>query len=276
VPELPEVETIARGLQTVLAGSRFQRVRVHREEVVRPAQPAAFRKALTGRRVESVGRRAKWIVAQLDNSRRWVTQLRMTGRFTWGPTSPLRLAPHLSVSFLINGANDTGVLRFFDVRRFARMWVLDPEDWSRVDSQLGIEPLSARFSADTLASLLARSRAPIRNVLLDQRRVAGVGNIYANEACYLAELDPRRPAGDLKPGEVSALHTAIRKVLRAAVTRRGTSMSDYRDILGGRGEFQNKLEVYGRDGKSCGRCRGTIERTVMAGRSAFFCPACQS
>ena len=276
MPELPEVETIARGLQATIAGGQLRRIRVHREELVRPARPAAFSKALAGRHIVKVNRRAKWIVAQLDDGCSWVTQLRMTGRFTWGPTSSLRSARHLSASFLVNGSSCAGVLRFFDVRRFARMWVLDPEDWSLLDGRLGIEPLSARFTPGALASLLAHSQAPIRNVLLDQRRVAGVGNIYANEACYLAELDPRRPAGGLTPTEVNELHSAIRKILRAAIRRRGTSLSDYRDVLGGSGEFQNKLQVYGRDSEKCRRCGGTIERTVMAGRSAFFCSGCQS
>ncbi|UCF19243.1 MAG: bifunctional DNA-formamidopyrimidine glycosylase/DNA-(apurinic or apyrimidinic site) lyase [Gemmatimonadota bacterium] len=274
MPELPEVETIARGLDAAVGGSRFRRIKVHREEAVRPAEPADFRAALRGRCVERVSRRAKWLVAQLDDGGRWLTQLRMTGRFTWGPVSPLRSAPHLSVSFLMD--SPTGVLRFYDVRRFGRMWVVDPEAWSGLDERLGIEPLSEGFTPDTLAAQLARSKAPIRNLLLDQRRLAGVGNIYANEACYRARLDPRRPAGSLKPQEVRALHAAIRKVLSAAITRRGTTFSDYRDILGGQGGFQNKLEVYGRDGQSCRRCRGTVERTVMAGRSAFFCADCQS
>ncbi len=274
MPELPEVETIARGLDAAVRGGRVQRIRVHRDEVVLPFKPAYFRAALTGRSIERVGRRAKWLVAQLDDGSRWLTQLRMTGRFTWGPSSQLRSAPHLSVSFLIE--SPAGVLRFFDVRRFGRMWVVDPEGWSRVDDKLGIEPLSEGFTPDALAARLARSRAPIRNVLLDQRRLAGVGNIYANEACYRARLDPRRPAGSLTFKEVRSLHAAIRKVLSAAIERRGTTFSDYRDILGGPGGFQNKLDVYGRDEQPCRRCQGTVERAVMAGRSAFFCADCQS
>ncbi len=171
--------------------------------------------------------------------------------------------------------SDAGVLRFFDVRRFARMWVLSPQAWSELDARLGIEPLSRRFTPRALARLLAASRAPIRNVLLDQRRVAGVGNIYANEACHIARIDPRRPAASLGQAEVAALHSAIRRILREAVNRRGTSFSDYRDVLGGQGDFQNVLEVYGRDGETCRRCGGEIVRVVLAGRSAFHCSGCQ-
>jgi formamidopyrimidine-DNA glycosylase len=274
LPELPEAETIARGLNAALAGQRVKRLRVHRSEVVEPMTPAAFRKSLSGRQVLQVGRRAKWIAATLDDGKRWVTQLRMNCRFTWSHPSPLRVEPHLSVSILFENSN-AGVLRFFDVRRFARMWVVSPEAWSELDGQLGIEPLSRRFTPKSLERLLSASKAPIRNLLLDQRRVAGVGNIYANEACYMAGIDPRRPAASLNPSEAGSLYSAIRRVLREAVNRRGTSFSDYRDVLGGRGEFQNVLAVYGRAGEVCRRCGGEIVRVVLTGRSAFYCSGCQ-
>lgn len=272
MPELPEAETIARGLHAAIAGRRIARLCIHRDEVVEPMTPASFRRALTGRRIEAVGRRAKWIDATLDDGRRWVTQLRMTGRFTWSQPAPLRTQLHLSVSFLIE---DAGVLRFFDTRRFGRMWVLSPGQYAELDARLGIEPLSADFTTKRFAEMLAGSRAPIRNWLLDQSRVAGVGNIYAVEACHMARVDPCRPAGALGRDEVRRLRNAIRKVLGDAVERRGTTFSDYRDVLGGSGEFQNVLKVYGLEGESCPRCGGIIQRRVLAGRSAFYCPGCQ-
>lgn len=275
MPELPEAETIARGLHATLAGGRVERVRVHRAEVVEPMTAAAFRRALTDRRITSVGRRAKWIVASLDDGNRWVTQLRMTGRFDWSTASRLQARPHLSVSVLVQGADTGGALRFYDVRRFARMWVLDPAAWSELDARLGIEPLSDEFTPASLASLLAPSRAPVRNVLLDQRRIAGIGNIYASEACYLARVDPRRPATTLERPEVRKLHRAIRVVLGEAVERRGTSFSDYRDLLGNEGTFQNVLDVYDREDETCHRCGDRIIRVVLAGRSAYLCPGCQ-
>jgi formamidopyrimidine-DNA glycosylase len=275
MPELPEAETIARGLRAAIAGRRVQRVRIHRPEVVEPMTTASFRRALSGRRVESVGRRAKWITATLDDGRHWVTQLRMTGRFSWRLSSRVRPEPHLSVSFVLAGLHDTGVLRFYDVRRFGRMQVLDPDEWGKLDERLGIEPLSDAFTAATLARLTAGSRAPVRNVLLDQERVAGIGNIYASEACFAAGIDPRRPAASLDGREVRKLHSAIRRVLALAVQRRGTSLSDYRDILGGEGEFQNELDVYGRAGERCRHCGTEIARVIIAGRSAFLCPRCQ-
>jgi formamidopyrimidine-DNA glycosylase len=275
LPELPEAETIARGLDAAIAGRRIERIKIHRDEVVEPMRPAAFRRRLRGRRVERVGRRAKWISALLDDRSRWVTQLRMTGRFTWGPAAPLRAEPHLSASFVIADGAATGVLRFYDTRRFGRMWVLDEIEWAELDARLGIEPLSETFTPSSLAKLLGNSRAPIRNWLLDQTRVAGLGNIYAVEACYLARIDPRRPAASLERDEVRRLRNAIRKVLGEAVERRGTTFSDYRDVLGAGGSFQNVLRAYGREGGRCRRCAGTIGRVVLAGRSAFLCPACQ-
>lgn len=276
MPELPEAETIARGLHSFIAGRRIRRSRVHRAEVVEPMTAAEFTRALNGRRVESVGRRAKWITAMLDSGDRWVTQLRMTGRFSWAAASPLRAAPHLSVSLLLDGQNDEGVLRFYDVRRFGRMWILDPPAWKKLDARLGIEPLSPDFEPSALADRLAGSQAPLRNVLLDQTRIAGIGNVYANEACYIAGIDPARPAGGLDESEIGRLHGALKGVLSEAIARRGTSFSDYRDLLGGVGGFQSQLNVYGRAGASCRRCGAEIGRVVIAGRPAFFCPACQS
>ncbi len=275
MPELPEAETIARGLAAAIAGRQVKRLKIHRDELVEPMTPAAFRRTLRGRRVEHVGRRAKWIAATLDDGARWVTQLRMTGRFTWRPHSPLRAEPHLSASFVLEDGSGAGVLRFYDTRRFGRMWVLDPAAWAELDARLGVEPLSDEFTPGRLLALLAGSQAPIRNWLLEQRRVAGVGNIYAIEACYLARIDPRRPAGDLARDEIHRLHRALRKVLSAAVARRGTTFSDYRDVLGGSGGFQNVLDVYGREGERCKRCGRAIRRGVLAGRSLFFCPGCQ-
>jgi formamidopyrimidine-DNA glycosylase len=276
MPELPEAETIARGLHAALASHRVQQVRIHRREVVEPMSTVAFRRALTGRLILSVGRRAKWIVATLDDGCRWVTQLRMTGRFTWAPAGRLRVEPHLSVSLLIASAPGQGVLRFYDVRRFARMWALTPAEWSKLDERLGIEPLSPAFTPKSLSNALGRSRAPIRNVLLDQARIAGIGNIYASEACHTAQIDPRREAGSLARSQIRRLHAAIQTVLEEAVGRSGTSFSDYRDVLGGTGGFQDVLAVYGREGEECRRCGGEIERVVLAGRSAFFCARCQS
>jgi formamidopyrimidine-DNA glycosylase len=275
MPELPEAETIARGLHVTLAGRRIARVRVHRAEVVEPMTATAFRRALTDHRITRVGRRAKWIVASLDNGDRWVTQLRMTGRFGWSDGSTFTARPHLSLSVLFERDETRGVLRFYDIRRFARTWVLNSAAWSKLDERLGVEPFSEDFTPGSLEAILAPSKAPVRNVLLDQRRVAGIGNIYASEACYRARVDPRRPGTTLARPEIRRLHAAIRQVLSEALHHRGTSLSDYRDLLGDEGTFQNELDVYDREDEDCRRCGDRIIRMVMAGRSAYLCPGCQ-
>lgn len=277
MPELPEAETIARGLRARIAGRRIAAVRVHRAELVEPVSARSFVRALRGRRVEAVGRRAKWITITLDDGRRWVTQLRMTGTFLWCPEAANGGARpeerHLSMTARFD--DDGGILRFYDVRRFGRMRVLTPEAWAALDARLGPEPLADEFTPERLADALRGSRAPLRNALLDQRRIAGVGNVYANEACFFSGVDPRWPAGSLTGEEVERLHGALREVLGRAIDRGGTSFSDYRDADGTEGSFQQDLAVYGRAGEPCRVCGAAIERAVLAGRSAFFCPSCQ-
>ncbi|RMH18948.1 MAG: hypothetical protein D6701_05565, partial [Gemmatimonadetes bacterium] len=169
-----------------------------------------------------------------------------------------------------------GVLVFDDVRRFGTVELLDGSAWAARTGALGPEPLEPRFRGDDLARALARSRAPVRSWLLDQRRIAGVGNIYANEALFRARVDPRRPAASLTRAEALALHRALRRVLREAIERRGTTLRDYRDASGEPGGNAPRLRVYGRDGRPCTRCKTPVERVVFSGRSAFLCPACQS
>lgn len=275
MPELPEAESIARALDAKLAGATVTGVCVHRSEVVEPMRASVFGQRLRGRTVESVGRRGKWITAELDDGSRWVTQLRMTGRFAWAPPGHLSSKPHLSLSLRVAGPNASGIVRFFDVRRFARTRIVTPEEWADIDSSLGVEPLSESFTVEGLAELFQGTRAPVRNALLDQARIAGIGNIYANEACYYAGIHPGRPGGDLSEGELKRLHAAVRDVLDRAIRSQGTTFRDYRGIAGDQGSFQNELAVYGRAGERCPRCEAEIERSVMAGRSAFYCPGCQ-
>ena len=202
--------------------------------------------------------------------------MRMTGRFAWAPPGRLTSAPHLSLSIRIAGPKASGIVRFFDVRRFARTRIVTAEEWADLDASLGVEPLSHRFTVQRLADLFQGTRAPVRNALLDQGRIAGIGNIYANEACFYAGIHPGRRAGDLSDGELKRLHDAVRDVLDRAIRSQGTTFRDYRGIAGDRGSFQNELAVYGRAGEPCPRCGAAIERLVMAGRSAFCCSGCQT
>lgn len=271
MPELPEAETLVRGLRPVLTGRRIVQARVHHADVLRvPAR--AFRERVRGRRIEAVERRAKNVVLRLDDGV-LVVNLGMTGWLAplgFPDRSPPR-PTHPALTFRL----DEGRLVFDDVRRFGCVEALEPDAWRERSAALGPEPLEAGFTPEVLGTALAASRSPLRSWLLDQRRVAGVGNIYACEACFRARVHPARPANTLDRAEAEALHRAIRGVLAAAVEAGGTTIRDYRNADGEPGTFVRRLEVYGREGEPCLRCTTPVERTVFGNRSAFFCPACQ-
>lgn len=274
MPELPEAETIARGLRMVLPGRAIERVEVLHADVLR-VPPAAFRRCVRGRAIAGVGRRGKNVVLGLEGGGVLLVNLGMTGRLL--PLLPGGPAPafpptHPALRFRLRGG---GTLVFDDVRRFGTVECLQEEEWHRRSRALGPEPLSADFTAGRLATDLARSRSPVRSWLLDQRRVAGVGNIYANEALWRARVHPRRPASDLDAADVRRLHRALRRVLARAVEARGTTLRDYRTAEGDAGGFAPALSVYGREGQPCPRCGTPVERIVFGNRSAFLCPRCQ-
>lgn len=272
MPELPEVETIVRGLRSPLKGARFARTRVVKEDLLRiPAR--RFRSALAGSTVRSVGRRAKNILIRLDSGDRLVVNLGMTGRLLLGksPDTP-PATTHPGVVFYLK---DGRRLVYDDVRRFGVLEVLDPDEWQERDERIGPEPLEPGFTVTRFRADLSKSRSPIRSWLLDQRKVAGVGNIYAVEALHLAGIDPRTPANAIDAGRGERLHAAIRKVLREAIEYRGTTLRNYRDVDGEQGGNAPRLLAYGREGEPCRRCGSPIERVVFGNRSAFLCPECQ-
>ncbi len=272
MPELPEAETIARALEPFLAGRRIAQAVVLRADLLREP-PVSFVQRIRGRLVEKVGRRGKNVVLTLDGHRGIVVNLGMTGRLLLtraGERAPGALHPGV-IFHLDEGPR----LIYDDIRRFGSLRAYSADalrSWSR---SLGPEPLARSFTVRALASLLNGSRAPIRSWLLDQSRVAGVGNIYANEALFRSGIHPLREAGSLEQEEVRSLHRALRRVLREAVRSRGTTLRDYRDPLGAEGSFGSYLAVYGREGEGCGRCGQPIVRIVLGGRSAFLCPRCQ-
>jgi len=244
---------------------------VHHADVLREGADS-FRRAMVGRRFTSVDRRGKNILLRLDPPTVLLVNLGMTGRLML--STPFEPAPgtHPAVHFFLEGGRS---LLFDDVRRFGVVERLTEQEWEARSDSLGPEPLSRSFTAAVLGRALSASRSPIRSWLLDQRRLAGVGNIYANEALYRAGIDPRRPARSLVAEEITALHREIRLVLRGAIRARGTTLRDYRDSEGGEGGFGPHLEVYGRDGEPCPRCNGLIRRIVFGNRSAFICSTCQ-
>jgi len=283
VPELPEVETIRRDLAAVLEGATIVSVRLHHDDILLDGGPTApFTAALAGRRIDALERRGKNLAFRLGPDGDVLqAQVRMTGRFAVAPAadpSGKRLRAKIGFSHIAAEFElaDGRLLLYDDVRRLGGFRLQSAAEWAAREAGLGPEPLADDYRAADLAAGLGRGRAPVKNALLDQRRVAGIGNIYASEALFRARIDPRRPAGELSGDQHRRLHRALRAVLREALEGEGTSLRDYRAVNGRSGRFQERLRAYGREGEPCPRCGTPIERLVQAGRSTFFCPACQA
>lgn len=274
MPELPEVETIRRDLAPELEGRTIREVRIRRPDILmNVADPDDFRSIVEGRTIERVDRRAKYLLFRLSGGRVLQVQLRMTGRFALGERPPdASDFSHVAAEFRLD---DGRTLYYDDVRRLGGFKLLEAAEWEDAEAELGPEPLAEAFTREALARRLEGRRAPVKNLLLDQRRVAGVGNIYASESLHGAGIDPRRPAGGLDEEEIGALHGALRQVLREALAHAGTTLRDYRGLDGRTGDFQGRLRVYGREDEPCPRCGEAVRRVVQAGRSTYFCPACQ-
>ncbi|MDQ0395617.1 bifunctional DNA-formamidopyrimidine glycosylase/DNA-(apurinic or apyrimidinic site) lyase [Labrys monachus] len=287
MPELPEVETVRRGLEPAMAGARLVEVEARRPDLRFPL-PADFAGRLAGRTVVSLGRRAKYLLADLSSGEVLVMHLGMTGRFLitrpdGGVEEPGDFAQeagqarrHDHVVFrLSNGF----VVTYNDARRFGFMDLVPRADLaaSRHFKAMGIEPLGNELSGALVATLFARKAAPLKAALLDQGLIAGLGNIYVCEALHRAGLAPERAAGTLTSGEAGRLAEAIRDVLGEAVEAGGSTLRDYRHTDGSLGYFQHRFRVYDREGETCATpgCGGAIERLVQSGRSTYWCRTCQ-
>ncbi len=270
MPELPEVETIVRDLDRLVRHQTVAHVRVLRPDLIEGGSVAAFEREITGRRIDRVTRRAKNILFHLGDDL-LVVNLGMTGRMQ--VTDDASDPPYLGVRFTLG---DGRFLIYSDVRRFGSLRFATAEGWAARESELGLEPLSKEFAADVIYDLAQRSRVAVKTWLMDQRRIVGVGNIYASEALFRAAIDPTRSANSLEPGEVTRLRDSIRQVLEEAIEFRGTTFLDYRDASGERGGFKDRLLVYDREGKPCTVCGTPIARIVQGGRSTFYCTKCQS
>lgn len=270
MPELPEVETVARDLRPLIVGRTLVGLTRSRK-ALRQSWSKAWESKLVARRVEAVLRRGKWLLLELDGGAFLVVHLGMTGRFTVvPPAAPAE--PHTHLVFRLDNAHE---LRFRDARRFGSVtYFADRPSWETfLATRLGPEPWD--LAAAAFREALRGTRRPIKAVLLDQTVVAGVGNIYADEACFAARLDPRRLGQLLRPAEADRLLQSVRAVLGRAIEMKGSTIRDYVGGAGGPGGYQDEFRVYGRAGEPCPRCGTAIEVVRLAGRSTHFCPKCQ-
>ena len=277
MPELPEVETVVRALRLELISHTFVSVRALWERTVDRPDVTTFGAALKGAGVVDVTRRGKFIVLHLDTGQALLVHLRMTGKLLVQPAAGVKpLAPDEDpYARVILRLDDGRRLVFSDTRKFGRMYLVD--DPLEVLGELGPEPLAADFSPQRLAEMLAGRRGRIKSLLLNQSFIAGLGNIYTDEALWRARVHPLRPAGTLAPQEVARLHRGIVSVLREAIADGGTSLRDnqYRQPDGDAGAYQDLLAVYGRTGGACPRCGATVERLVVGQRGTHICSTCQ-
>ena len=272
MPELPEVETIRRQLAPAIEGRRLVHVEVRDPRWSEPAPPEAVADALDGRRIEHLGRRGKYLIASLEDDVHLVMHLRMTGNLllVGDPEPP----PHTRVVFELD---DGRRLLFVDVRRFGTGDVLLGSDAlaDYFESRLGVEPLGPDFTAEVLRAQARGRKQPVKAFLLNQERVAGVGNIYADEALFRARIHPLRPVGTLRRAQVEALRDAVVETLELGIDSKGASIDDYRHIDGAQGSFQERFLVHTREGEPCPRCGNTIRKMRAAGRGTYVCERCQ-
>jgi formamidopyrimidine-DNA glycosylase len=287
MPELPEVETVVRQLEPEVEGHRIERLEVLDARWSRPVPPERLGDEVAGATIERLGRRGKYILMGLDGERTLVMHLRMTGNLILregeeviDPSEGRRLYEsersteerHLRARFVLD---DERELWFTDPRRFGEAFLIANEKLDERFAKLGVEPFSPEFTAVALGEMAAGRTAPLKSFLLDQSKVAGVGNIYADEALFRAELHPLSPAGSMKPEHLEALRDAVVAALEAGIEAGGSSIDDYRDARGEKGSMQDEFLVHTREGEDCHRCGGTIVRIVVGGRSTYFCPSCQ-
>lgn len=293
MPELPEVETVRRQLEAEIRGRRIESAEILDERWTRPELPAAMEEGLVGRLVETVERRGKYLIVRLDDGSALIMHLRMTGNLLLRPEgssetadltavgrfgAPRRYeshpeARHLRARFVLDDGSE---LWFTDARRFGHGHLLAADEVEPYfGARLGPEPLSDELTAEAIAERAVERRAPLKSFLLNQAVIAGIGNIYADEALFRAELHPLSQAGSMKLEHCEALREGIVAALEAGLENGGASIDDYRNVMGERGSMQDEFLVHTREGQECLRCGGEIQRVVIGGRSTYFCPGCQ-
>ena len=269
MPELPEVQTTINELKPFVTGKRIEKVEVLADKSIAEPSVDRFRKGLLGRKIAALNRRGKHLIFELDNGLFLIVHLRMTGSLIIKPASA-ELEKFIRVIIYLNGGT---AIHFRDVRRFGRMWLV--EDRNSVIGKLGPEPLAPEFTPEVLAQILDKRKADIKSLLLDQTLIAGIGNMYADEALYYARIHPLRAANSLNRKEIQQLHTAIQKVLNQGIRHKGASTETYIRPDGSKGEAHLEFRVAHQKGKECPVCGGPVKRIVVHQRGTFFCPKCQ-
>ncbi|MCX6005460.1 MAG: DNA-formamidopyrimidine glycosylase [Chloroflexi bacterium] len=267
MPELPEVETIKNELEPYLTGRTFTVVKIHDTRPVQKLSIKDFSSGLIGQKILGLSRRGKYILIHLSNGKTLVVHLRMTGSLLWNPCDD---EPFTRAEFFFN---NKGRLVFTDIRRFGTLSLV--KETGEIVGKLGIDPLSPDFTAQALKKLLSARKAPVKAVLLEQKLIAGIGNMYADEALFAARIHPSKPAQSLSAVEVKALHKAMRDVLRKAIRNKGASVRNYRCPNGQAGRAHAEFAAAHRGGEPCPRCGTLIARIVVRQRGTYYCPACQ-
>ncbi len=269
MPELPEVESVRLAIAPALEGRRLEHVEINDIRLTRPEDPLLVAAELIGERVEHVDRRGKYLIVRFASGRALLIHLRMTGSLLQDPGSN----SHIRAVLTLDDGTEVG---YRDVRRFGTWLLLEPGELEPyLGARLGGEPLVAAFTAKGLGERLEGRRAALKAALLDQRTLAGLGNIYVDEALWYSRLHPQRLAGSLDRDELRRLHRAIRKALELGIARQGSTLTDYRLPDGSAGSMQKEFKAYGRDGEPCDRCGMPLAKTRVAGRGTWFCPNCQ-
>jgi formamidopyrimidine-DNA glycosylase len=271
VPELPEVEVIVSGLRDKLIGLKLEEVQVLRPQVLEETTPQELNRHLLGQPMTQVSRRGKYILIRFANGCTLTTHLRMTGRYLLFDT-PRPPDPYTKLCFNLSQHKQ---LQYQDKRSLGKIRLYRPGERPAVLEALGVEPLENEFTLNYLSQRLRRHKKQIKPLLLEQKLIAGIGNIYASEILFAARISPLRRADELNRAEIKRLHQAVRRILSLAIASQGTHISDYVNAEGKPGNFAEMLKVYGRGGEECGRCGDTVLRIVQQQRSSYYCPGCQ-
>ena len=273
MPEMPEVEIIRRYLDTQVAGKTIMNLDIRLPRMIKWPDVEGFRAFVTGRTIKSMNRRGKYLLMELDNDSKVVFHLRMTGRLVYEPTDETS-DHHARVIFHLQ---DGASLVYGDTRTLGTIHGLKPQELGMLKglAEMGPEPLSAEFTAEYLYKTAKQRKVAIKSFLLNQKYIGGIGNIYADEALFLAGIHPLRPANSLTQAECSRLWESVNKVIAAGIADGGTTFRDYQNGEGGKGSHQEHLYVYGRKGAQCRNCGAVIERITVGGRGTHFCPKCQ-